>query len=358
MAKAKTTSKNESETGLHPKQQDQLVGHSLQEQLLLKAYHEQRIPHAILLSGKKGIGKATFAYRLARFLLASGIPIKSKPSFDMFGEPAPAPDTSQSLYISPEHPTFKRVISGGHTDLLVLDSGDIAVDQTRKVSEFLSLTPAEANWRVVIIDGAEAMNRNAANSLLKILEEPPSQAIILLISHNSGALLPTIRSRCRIIKFNSLERQAFDAVLKNAAPHIEPEHYQKWAVLSDFSAGVAIQMQVLAADILYEELLELFSGSKNIASLHSFAEKFANKDNEAKWQLLQRLTLWLIARIATQQLASEVWAGEAAKIRQIFERKPLYFWSDYYEKCRSLFLDTDRLYLDKKQALITLFRGL
>src|SRR5205823_15100066 len=129
-----------------------------------------------LLSGPRGIGKATIAFRLARFVLAqSGGEGTSPP---LFGS-----DSSGGLAIPPDSGTFRRVASGGHADLFTLERGYdrqgrlrtvITVDDTREIEKFLHLTPAEGGWRLVIIDGAEEMNRSSANALLKILEEPPS----------------------------------------------------------------------------------------------------------------------------------------------------------------------------------------
>src|SRR5207249_3413997 len=114
---------------------------------------------------------------------------------------------SSGLAIPPESGTFRRVASGGHADLLTIERaydprrrrlrGEIVVGDTREIAAFLRLTPAEGGWRVVVVDGADEMNRNAANALLKILEEPPRRALLLLVAHSPGKLLPTIRSRCR-----------------------------------------------------------------------------------------------------------------------------------------------------------------
>src|SRR5205814_6509761 len=155
-----------------------------------------RLPHAILLSGPRGIGKATFAFRLARFLLAGPEDLPA----EMFGE-----TEKGGLAIDSESGVFRRVASGGHADLLTVERaydprrrrmrGEIVVGDTREISAFLRLTPAEGGWRVVIVDGADEMNRNAANALLKILEEPPQRALLLLVAHSPGRLLPTIRSR-------------------------------------------------------------------------------------------------------------------------------------------------------------------
>lgn len=336
---------------LRPKCNEHLKGHQKQEKQLLAMINGHRLPHAFLFTGQRGIGKATLAYRLARFLLAE----QKDSGNSLFGDPLPA----ESLYIPSNHPTFKRVVSGGHPDLLVLEGDDIKIEEARKVSEFLALTPAESNWRVVIIDCAEAMNRNAANALLKILEEPPSQAVLVLISHNPGQLLPTIRSRCRVLRLSSLGETEFADIVAGAMPQLQAYDYSKWALLSGFSPGVALTLMEGQADALYKELLENVT-SKDTVRLHSFAERFARKDAEAQWQVLKRLVFWLITRIASSPagIGQEVFPGEMETLMRLHASKPYYFWTELWEKTGSIFAETENLYLDRKQAMITLMRGM
>lgn len=351
MARKATDEIKEEVAVLHPKHSEHIIARAEQEKQFLNMLNAKRLPHALLLTGQKGIGKATFAYRLARFLLA----YEENPGASLFGESLPP----ESLHISPGHPTFRRVISGGHPDLLVLEGDDIKIDDARKVPEFLALTPAESDWRVVIIDSADAMNRNAANALLKTIEEPPSQAMILLVSHNPGILLPTIRSRCRVFKFPKLNENEFTDIIKNIAPQVGDGEYEKWALLSGTSPGIALELIESRADTLYEELLERIIVNDTI-KLHSFAERFARKDADKEWQVLKRLVLWLIVRTASYggQITPEVFLGEHVKLQTLHSRKPVYYWPDIWEKTGHLFSETERLYLDRKQAIVTLVRSL
>jgi DNA polymerase-3 subunit delta' len=176
-----------------PRQNPELFGHAAAERRLLDAWASGRLPHAWLICGPRGIGKATLAYRFARFLLKAGDATGGS------GRPA-------SLASDPQDPVFRRVAAGGHADLLTVERGwdkkrerrrgEIIVDDVRDVGAFLRLTPAEGGWRVVVVDSADEMNPNAANAILKVLEEPPRRAALLLVSHAPGRLLPTIRSRC------------------------------------------------------------------------------------------------------------------------------------------------------------------
>lgn len=333
----------------HPKSSEHLVAHTAQEKLLLSMFNEKRLPHALIFTGQKGIGKATLAYRLARFLLAP----QETAGSSLFCDALPP----ESLHITATHPTFRRMIAGGHPDFLTLEGDDIKIEDVRKVPEFLSLTPAESDWRVVIIDCAEAMNRNAANALLKTLEEPPPQAVIILISHNPGALLPTIRSRCRVLRIPSLTQDDFANIMVKIVPQVDRYDYSKWALLSGTSPGVALMLIEGEADKLYEEVLDLFTG-KDTLKLHAFADRFARKDAEPQWQILKRLVFWLLPRIASVEagLSAEVFAGEGEILRNIYASRPVSFWTDAWEKSGRLFAETENLYLDRKQAIISLMR--
>jgi len=183
----------------HPRETFVLEGHAENEAAFEAARLRGRLHHAWLLVGPEGVGKATFAYRAARRLL--GAPPLS-------GEPG--------LSAAPDHPVSRQVIARSHPDLFVLERlGEdgkvrkvIPVDEARRLGEFFSKTPASAPHRVAIVDAADDLNVNAANAVLKTLEEPPPHGVLLLVSHAPGRLLPTIRSRCRRLGFQPLAPEA------------------------------------------------------------------------------------------------------------------------------------------------------
>lgn len=340
--------KEEKPSIAHPREQYDLLGHHSAEQHVLGLYNAGRLPHALLLAGARGIGKATFAYRLARFLLTP-----PEVGGGLFGD-ALAPE---SLRVGPEKDTFKRVAAASHADLLVLEADDIKVDDTRKVAAFLSMTPAESDWRVVIIDSADAMNRNAANALLKTLEEPPPRSLLILVSHNPGALLPTIRSRCRMLRMMPLHEKDFTSIIDRVAPDMSPGEHHALALLSGGSVGVSLWLDAQSATELYRDMLDVMTNPETSAQ-HQFADRLNRKEADEKFQCFTYLMPWLITRIAAHNAEPqpEIFPGEREYIDRLQHAKPRDAWLDLWERAGTLLADTTHLYLDKKQAVITLIR--
>src|SRR5579864_1321613 len=198
----------------HPRETTVLFGHREAETALLNAYRSGRIPHSWLIGGAQGIGKATLAYRMARFVLAHRDPL--------------AKDVQRvdTLEVDPSDATARRIAAGAHGGLLVLqrtpnDKGVmrtvITVDETRETIAFFGSTAAVEGWRVCIVDTVDELNPNAANALLKILEEPPQQSLFLLVSHSPGRVLPTILSRCRKLSLRPLSEADVVRAVSHAA---------------------------------------------------------------------------------------------------------------------------------------------
>jgi len=262
----------------HPRETRTLYGQQAAEKTFLDAFNGDRLHHAWLITGTQGIGKATLAWRIARFLLAT------PPQADdgLFGAP-PAPD---SLEIAPDHPVNARIAALSDPGLYLLRrawdadkkrfKANIGVDDIRAMSNFFGLTNTEGGRRVVILDAADDMNVNAANALLKILEEPPADAILLLISHQPSGLLPTIRSRCRVLRCQPL-----------AGP-------------SAGSAGEALRLISGDGMALYQELLglsETFPRMDRGRAL-KLAETVAARGAEVKFDLFESLVESFFARLS------------------------------------------------------------
>jgi len=234
----------------HPRERFDLVGHANAERELLAAWEANRLPHAILLGGPQGIGKATLAYRLARFVLAGG----RKEPID--------------LSIPEDHPISRQVAVLSHPDLLVLRrvkeedkktmSQVIRVEDTRRITSFFGSTSAYGGWRVCVVDSVEEMRKESANAILKMLEEPPARSLFLLVSHTPGRLLPTIRSRCRKLTMNPLsEAEVAKALASLSAdlPDLDQTQFKSAAEASQGSVGRALSLLLGGEDGL--EILQM-----------------------------------------------------------------------------------------------------
>jgi DNA polymerase-3 subunit delta' len=181
----------------HPHETRVLFGHAEAEQMLLSAYRGGRIPHAWLIGGERGIGKATLAFRMARFVLANPDP------------KAPAVQRATALDVPADHPVARRIAGQAHSDLLMLErvinekTGKlftvIRVEDVRRSVAFFGSTAGEGGWRVAVVDSVDELNGPSENALLKVLEEPPPRALLLLVSNAPGRVLPTFRSGCRTV---------------------------------------------------------------------------------------------------------------------------------------------------------------
>lgn len=300
----------------HPRETRRLFGQEQAEVALLDAIETGRLHHAWLLTGPKGVGKATLAWRAARYLLARP-PAGQDALFDV----APA---SSGLDVEPEHPVARRIAAMSEPGLLPIRrpwdadkkrfKTQITVDEVRRLNGFFGLSAAEGGYRVVIVDSADEMNTAAANALLKILEEPPRNAVLFLISHRPARLLPTIRSRCRELRLSALEPDALASALSQA--DTEAEASDALAELSGGSVGEALRLAALDGVSIYRNLIELLSGAPRMdrQKASALAEHAAQKTAEDRFDLTIRMIDTVLARLARsgagQPLDREIVAGE------------------------------------------------
>lgn len=334
-----------------PRENPHLVGQDEAERVLGEAWTSGRLPHAWLLTGARGIGKATLAFRFARLVLGGG---------GTFGADGPA---------APVDPLFRRVAAGAHPDLRTLEPTfdekrkrlrtEIRVEEVRTLGNFLRLTPAEGDWRIVVVDSADVLNPNAANALLKLLEEPPARSLLLLVSHAPGGLLPTIRSRCRRLPMRPLPEASVLSLLRRYSPDLAPEDAELLARLGTGSIGHALELAGGEGTDLYRRLAQLLLGLPRVEpeTLHAIADRFQRSEGERAFRTATLfLTSWLgrlIEAGATGRAVPEMVPGEGACMRRLLAARSLDHWVKLWEKMTRLFVRVEGVNLDRKQVWVT-----
>ena len=345
-----------------PWRTDRLVGHEAAERTMLAAQQSGRLHNAWLLAGPRGIGKATLAWRFARFLLCG------QQQGGLFGGGAP-----ESLEVAADAPGRALVDARSHPDLFHLrrtlnaDTGriraEIAVDDVRDLGAFMHMTPAMGQWRVAIVDSADEMNRNSANAVLKILEEPPPNAVLLIVTHAPGRLPPTIRSRCRRLALQPLGEEALRRLLEQHAPTLKEQERLALARLSDGSIGRALDLATSGSLELYGEMVGLLATLPDLdmPRLHGFAERFAKRGEEANaaWRSLNYLfDGWfkaLARSAATGEEGAPIVAAEQGLQARLRAAASLDRWMVAWEKIAHLLSRSDAVNLDRKQTVLSSF---
>jgi DNA polymerase-3 subunit delta' len=320
----------------HPRETLQWFGHEEAERALIEAYRGGRMPHAWLIGGPRGIGKATLAYRMARFVLA--YPDSS----------APEVQSATSLALPDDHRVARMVAAQGHPDMRVLErlpgeSGAlrtfILVDDVRRLVPFLGSTAREAGWRVVVVDSADELNAAGANALLKLLEEPPRRGLFLMISDAPGKLIATIRSRCRRLLLRPLT-PADIARAVGVALGRDPNEaaVQKAAAAADGSVAQAIALIGGPLLAVRERVIELLARlpATDPRALHALGESLERADRLVLATFVDAVRDWLSARLAGELPQSgrlmrlaQAWDDVNRTARDVemynLERKPLVF---------------------------------
>lgn len=309
----------------HPRDAQALFGHAEAERRLLEAYRSGMLPQAWIIGGREGIGKATLAWRFARFLFVHPDPR------------APAVQAASHLGVPADHPAVRRVSSLSHGDLALLRRQwnektkrhftEIRVDDVRDALALFHQASGEGGWRICIIDCAEHLNRSSANALLKIVEEPPPRSLFLMVAHRPANVLATLRSRSRMLLLEPLNDQEVAAAVETLGPFYANR------------SGVEIEAAAARAGGSAREALRLLQGdglqlSKRIdgvltrlprldwAAIHSLADSVSGRDSEDGFQaLLLAVYDWLDGRVRAggepRRLAAfaQAWEriGEAAR---------------------------------------------
>jgi DNA polymerase-3 subunit delta' len=338
----------------HPRETQALLGHEAAEKTLAQAFADGRMHHAWLLAGRAGIGKATLAYRLARHVLA---------------KPSERDPGGLSLDVLVGSAAARQVRALSHPGLLVLRRpydvkskrlvGSIPVDEVRRLKSFLGLTAAEGAWRVVVVDSADELNPNAANALLKSLEEPPSRALFLLVSSQPSRLLATVRSRCRRLDLHALApgnlRQAAQAALAAAA--VKAPDDAQWVQLERLAEGSARRALQLAAGgglELYERIEAVFAELPKVdwPSAHALADTLALSAQEQRFEAFFDLFLDMLARLARARAVGGGAAEELALAARLIPPTRLALWAGLWEAILRDKADADELNLDRKALIM------
>ena len=292
----------------HPRETLRLIGHDAAEKAFLDVYNSGRLHHGWLITGARGVGKATLAWRIARFLLATP-PVDDN---DMFGAP-PAPDT---LDIAEDHPVMRRSMALSEPNLYLLRRGpnekgdklanEILVKEVRKLKGFFAMSSADGGRRVVIIDAADEMNTNAANAILKLLEEPPDNTIMLLICHQPARLLPTIRSRCRELRLSPMSPADVSEALAGAGADLAEQNSDALGELAVGSVGDALRLINQDGLTLYQALIRIMASLPDLdrPSALNLAQSLAARGQEEKLALLFHLVDFALNRLARTGLGT------------------------------------------------------
>jgi DNA polymerase III subunit delta' len=315
----------------HPRDRYDEVSHTAAEQAFADAMAGGRLHHGWLLCGPEGVGKAGFAYRAARRLLGA------------------APDPARGpLGSAPADPTNRLIAAQSHPDLMVLERvtegtkarRTISVDQARELPGFFSKSPSRAQWRVAIVDSADDLNINAANALLKILEEPPERGVLFLVTHSPGRLLPTIRSRCRRLSFPVWSEDRL-AKLVASRMGLDAEAAATAARAAGGSPGRVLAMagdEVAEIDALVRGWIE--TGGRDMPSLIRAVDSLRRGDAAQRFELI-------LDRLAA-----------AVKLRALDGGRGADAWADLWSRIQMRSDQTAGLNLDRQDVLFGLMADL
>lgn len=350
-----------------PREMTLCLDHDKQEAALLNDINAGRLHHGLILSGPKGIGKATFAYRLARTLLKYEAPDPNQNA--MFADETPSELTNMD--IAPSDPVFRQVVSGGHADLLTIEreydaakdtyKGSISVEAIRKVNPFLRLTASkDGGWRVVIVDDADTMNRNAQNALLKILEEPPANTLLILICHRLGAMIPTIRSRTRTLSFHPLSPENFARLIAMQGHTLSADKLDTLYHLAEGSLGAGLDYIEQGGLDTLDDILKLFENAPTWSwpDIHKLAGELGRAGRDQSYKSFATLMPWIFAQMITAkargtQIAST--ALQAQAIDRLHRQSSLESLLKICENLGAHFDRVERSNLDKRQAVLGAF---
>ncbi len=341
-----------------PRGTTELYGHEGATEALADAWSGGRFAHAWLISGPAGIGKATLAWRFARFVLADE---------RNAGESA--------LAVAPGDRAARQVLVGSHPDVRLVrrdyakDSPyafrtEITVNNIRALGPFLRQTAALGGWRAIIVDAADDMNLNAQNALLKLLEEPPARTVFLLVCHAPARLLPTIRSRCRALALRPLDETVLLPLLGRLLPGIVADETVTLARLAEGSPGRALDLAEAGGVALFRDLIDLLQPLPDLDAvrLHAITDRFGPASGEGAYRTFTDLLTWWLGRTIRAAATRIGTAGEAVpgegELQQRLMRGGVAPWLEVWDNIARQIERANAVNLDRKQVVLNAFFGL
>jgi DNA polymerase-3 subunit delta' len=343
-----------------PRANPLLLGHEEAEQRVQRWIGARALPHALLISGSWGIGKSTLAFRIARWLLR-----RTPGAAGMINLPAAGEDGS--AFATPDE-TFRWIASGTHPDLLTIERKfddkkgrtrtDIVVDDVRRIGAFLSSSPAFGGWRVVVIDSADDMNHHAANALLKVLEEPNADCLLILLAHRPALVPATVRSRCRRLLLQPLNDDVLRILMARFLPDLPAEDGEVLRKLAEGSIGRILQLAKhdgLVVDRSFRDFFQALA-NQDRKTLVAAAANVALGLDEEQFRVASHILFWWLRRIARACLSSApaVPNEKVAAIEGLAAAAALDHWMKVWDKSHRLAAQADAGNLDRKQVLTTI----
>jgi DNA polymerase III subunit delta' len=343
----------------HPRATTALSGHTAAQETFASQFASGRMHHAWLLAGREGIGKATLAYKIARYALAA-------PEERGHGGP-----NSDPLAVAPGSIAAGQVRALSHPGLMVIRrpwdarlkrfTTSIPIDEVRRIKSFLAHASTSEAWRIVIVDRADELNINAANALLKSLEEPPARTLFLLITAQPGELLPTIRSRCRRLELSPLADQDLldAAVAAIAAAEAVEIDVAALPQLTPVARGSVRRLLMLARSegvALHGKLRAILSSLPALdwLQVHSLADEVTAAGADQRFeQLLEVLTEMVSQLVRARALGAA--AGDDGLAERLIARDGLATWAELWETVQRKRAETSELNLDRKALLLETF---
>lgn len=341
---------------LHPKEATSLIGHENLIANILKNIDDDKLHHAWLLTGPKGVGKSTFAYQFIRHLLSPHQ--ESGPS--LFGDAPLASsfswtDQVNRLVESNSHPDLKVI----EYDAATAEKKEIGVDEVRAAINFLYLTSFEGGKRIILIDAVDDLNRNAANALLKALEEPPASAHIILISHQPGLLLPTIKSRCRQLAFGPLNDADITSYLRRRFHSATEEDIALAVAAGRGSLGESIHWLTPDIHDLMADMADIFAKlpSFNHSAALGFSTKIAGKNYTKHYNHFAQLLPWLLHQAVLLKTGQADGAKQPSLVKQFSTSFSIEDCMKSWEKVSEILKRAEVANLDKKESVMQVLRA-